>query len=132
MRCLTSTASPGSGINLVAPPNDSLMGFQASGGNGKDERATPCDLLRSPKPSRVSRFLSHFRAGPHVLPKNSATVTNPTRGAFFARCSTGSHRAARSSIDHALPSASSGNKCSSIAELLLAKTGRRTVNATPP
>jgi len=52
------------------------MGFQASGGNGEDERATPCDLLRSPKPSRVSRFLSHFRAGPHVLPKNSATLTN--------------------------------------------------------
>jgi len=81
MRCLISTGSPASGINLVAPPNESPMGFQASGGNGEDERATPCDLLRSPKPSRVSRFLSHFRACPHVVPKNSATLTNPTRGA---------------------------------------------------
>lgn len=44
--------------------------------------ATPCDLLRSPTPCRVSRFLSHFLADPPVFTKDMAVVTNPTRGAL--------------------------------------------------
>ena len=56
--------------------------------------ATPCDLLRSPTPCRVSRFLSHFLADPRVFTVDTAVATNPTRGAFFAGCRTGSHGAA--------------------------------------
>jgi hypothetical protein len=53
MRCLISTGSPASGTDLVAPPNESPMGFQAS---GEDERATPCalDAAESGSVSRVA------------------------------------------------------------------------------
>jgi hypothetical protein len=56
--------------------------------------ATPCDLLRSHTPCRVSRFLSHFFADPHVFTEDAAVVTNPTRGVSFAGRRTGSHGAA--------------------------------------
>jgi len=42
---------------------------------------TGYDLLRPPAKFRVSRFLSHFFSDPHVFPKNTAVITNPTRGA---------------------------------------------------
>jgi hypothetical protein len=47
--------------------------------------------LRSPTPCRVSRFLSHFFADPHVFTEDAAVVTNPTRGVFVAPSGTGRH-----------------------------------------
>jgi hypothetical protein len=56
----------------------------------------PCDLLRPHADWKVSRFLSRFLADTLIFPKNTAVVLNPTRGAFFAGCRTGSHGAAPS------------------------------------
>ena len=42
----------------------------------------------------MSRFLSRLPDDTPIFPLNTAVVTNPTRGAFFAGCRTGSHRAA--------------------------------------
>ena len=42
----------------------------------------------------MSHFLSHSLAKTYCFPMNTRVVTNPTRGAFFAGCRTGSHRAA--------------------------------------
>jgi hypothetical protein len=47
--------------------------------------ATPCDFLRSPTRRRLSRFLSHFFADPHVFTEDAAVVTNPSRGVCGAR-----------------------------------------------
>ena len=44
-------------------------------------------------------------------------MRDPTRGAFFAGCRTGSHGAALSSVHQTLPAASSGNKGSSAARI---------------
>lgn len=59
-------------------------------------RATACDLLRSPKPRGVSRFLRRFHTDPHVFLKNTAVVTNPTGGVFFAGSGAVLHRIALS------------------------------------
>ena len=53
----------------------------------------PATSCRLPDPNRVSRFLSHFFADRRLFSENTAVVTNPTRGAFFARNRTGSNQA---------------------------------------
>lgn len=72
-----------------------------------------------------------------LVPAENHFVLDPTRGAFFAGCRTGSHGAAPSSVHQALPIASSGNKGSiaariarafSIAFVALASDA----SATPP
>jgi len=65
----------------------------------------------------VSRFLSRFLTDLRVFTDDTAVVTNPTRGAFFAGCRAGSHAAALSSVHQTLPAASSGNKGSSAAKI---------------
>ena len=46
----------------------------------ENSSGTPCDLLRDDADWGLSRFLAEN----HFFPTNSAVVTNPTRGAFFA------------------------------------------------
>ena len=81
MRCLTSTGSPASGTDLVAPQRFA-DGFPGVWWERRRRSvrlpATSCGL---PDPSRVSRFLSRFFAEPSPFPSKTAVVTNPTRGA---------------------------------------------------
>ena len=94
--------------------------------------ATLCDSLHPPADWKVSRFLRHFPPKACSFPRKTVIVTGPTRGAFVAGCCTGAHRASPSIVDQVVPAASSGNKGSSAADLLPAKTDRWPLNAVPP
>ena len=79
-----------------------------------------CDLLRLRADLKLRRILRRLPAVTLIFSPKNPIVTNPTRGAFFAGCRTGSHGAAPSSIDHAWPSASFGNRGFSAARIALA------------
>lgn len=64
-----------------------------AGGESGLPAATPCGFVRTSRPCRVSRFLSHLFAQAACFSRKTAVVTNPTRGAFFAGCRTGSQGA---------------------------------------
>jgi hypothetical protein len=53
-----------------------------------------CGLLRHGATLRVRRILRRLPPATPVFPKENAVVLDPTRGAFFAGCRTGWHRAA--------------------------------------
>ena len=59
MRCLISTGSPASGTDLVAPPNESPMGFQAS---GRERRGRACDSMRPLAVSQAQQSESFFES----------------------------------------------------------------------
>jgi hypothetical protein len=64
--------------------------------------------LRPPAKFRVRRILRRLTPRIIVFQRENAIVLDPTRGVFFAGCSTGSQGAAPSSIHQALSAALSG------------------------
>ena len=79
-----------------------------------------CDFLRFPADFQLRRILRRFASASPLFPQENTLVRDPTRGAFFAECRTGSHGAALSSVRQTLPAASSGIKGSSAARIALA------------
>jgi len=77
-----------------APPRHDRWGDAGAGVHlprpfAEHRSGTRCELMRPSADWKVSRFLSRVPADDRVFQDNTAVVTNPTRGAFFAGCRTG-------------------------------------------